>query len=71
MSNPNSFRVFGPDETASNGLQAVYQASKKIALGRHAALQDGSARPEAAPGSPACSQGPEAAATSGRSTAAA
>ena len=27
--NPNNFRVFGPDETASNRLQAVYQASKK------------------------------------------
>src|SRR5262245_20104410 len=27
--NPNSFRVFGPDETASNRLQAVYEASKK------------------------------------------
>jgi xylulose-5-phosphate/fructose-6-phosphate phosphoketolase len=28
--NPRSFRVFGPDETASNRLQAIYQASKKI-----------------------------------------
>ncbi len=28
-SNMTSFRVFGPDETASNRLQAVYQASKK------------------------------------------
>ncbi|HJW24957.1 MAG TPA: phosphoketolase family protein [Rhodocyclaceae bacterium] len=27
--NPASFRVFGPDETASNRLQAVYEASKK------------------------------------------
>ena len=27
--NPTAFRVFGPDETASNRLQAVYQASKK------------------------------------------
>jgi xylulose-5-phosphate/fructose-6-phosphate phosphoketolase len=27
--NPTSFRVFGPDETASNRLQAVYQATKK------------------------------------------
>ena len=26
---PDSFRVFGPDETASNRLQAVYEASKK------------------------------------------
>ena len=28
--NMNSFRVFGPDETTSNKLQAVYQASKKF-----------------------------------------
>jgi len=27
--NPTSFRVFGPDETASNRLQAIYAASKK------------------------------------------
>jgi xylulose-5-phosphate/fructose-6-phosphate phosphoketolase len=27
--NPHTFRVFGPDETASNRLQACYQASKK------------------------------------------
>jgi xylulose-5-phosphate/fructose-6-phosphate phosphoketolase len=27
--NPTNFRVFGPDETASNRLQAIYQASKK------------------------------------------
>ncbi|HZX33394.1 MAG TPA: phosphoketolase family protein, partial [Rhodocyclaceae bacterium] len=27
--NPDNFRVFGPDETASNRLQAVYEASKK------------------------------------------
>jgi xylulose-5-phosphate/fructose-6-phosphate phosphoketolase len=27
--NPASFRIFGPDETASNRLQAVYEASKK------------------------------------------
>jgi xylulose-5-phosphate/fructose-6-phosphate phosphoketolase len=27
--NPTNFRVFGPDETASNRLQAVYGASKK------------------------------------------
>ena len=30
--NPTSFRVFGPDETASNRLQAVYGASKKTWL---------------------------------------
>lgn len=27
--NPDNFRMFGPDETASNRLQAVYEASKK------------------------------------------
>ncbi|HKU39964.1 MAG TPA: phosphoketolase family protein, partial [Polyangiales bacterium] len=27
--NPTRFRVFGPDETASNRLQAIYQVSKK------------------------------------------
>jgi xylulose-5-phosphate/fructose-6-phosphate phosphoketolase len=27
--NPTEFRVFGPDETASNRLQALYEASKK------------------------------------------
>jgi xylulose-5-phosphate/fructose-6-phosphate phosphoketolase len=30
--NANNFRVFGPDETASNKLDAVYQASKKTWL---------------------------------------
>ena len=30
--NPTSFRVFGPDETSSNRLQAVYEASKKTWL---------------------------------------
>jgi len=30
--NPNNFRVFGPDETSSNRLDAVYQASKKLWL---------------------------------------
>jgi xylulose-5-phosphate/fructose-6-phosphate phosphoketolase len=30
--NKNNFRVFGPDETASNKLQAVYEASKKAWL---------------------------------------
>ena len=30
--NPTNFRVFGPDETASNKLQAVYQATKKTWL---------------------------------------
>ena len=28
--NMNRFRVFGPDETASNKLQAIYEASKKV-----------------------------------------
>ncbi len=28
--NPNSMRVFGPDETASNRLQAIYEVSKKV-----------------------------------------
>jgi xylulose-5-phosphate/fructose-6-phosphate phosphoketolase len=28
--NMGSFRLFGPDETASNRLQAVYEASKKV-----------------------------------------
>jgi xylulose-5-phosphate/fructose-6-phosphate phosphoketolase len=28
--NPHNFRVFGPDETASNRLQAIYEASKKV-----------------------------------------
>jgi xylulose-5-phosphate/fructose-6-phosphate phosphoketolase len=28
--NPNNFRVFGPDETASNKLSAVYEATKKV-----------------------------------------
>jgi xylulose-5-phosphate/fructose-6-phosphate phosphoketolase len=31
--NANRFRVFGPDETASNRLQAVYEASKKAWMG--------------------------------------
>jgi xylulose-5-phosphate/fructose-6-phosphate phosphoketolase len=28
--NPHSMRVFGPDETSSNRLQAIYQVSKKV-----------------------------------------
>ena len=28
--NPTSYRVFGPDETASNRLQAIYERSKKV-----------------------------------------
>src|SRR4029450_13710231 len=30
--NMTNFRVFGPDETTSNKLQAVYQASKKFCI---------------------------------------
>jgi xylulose-5-phosphate/fructose-6-phosphate phosphoketolase len=30
--NPDNFRVFGPDETASNRLQAIYKATKKTWL---------------------------------------
>jgi xylulose-5-phosphate/fructose-6-phosphate phosphoketolase len=30
--NPRTFRVFGPDETTSNRLDAVYEASKKLWL---------------------------------------
>jgi xylulose-5-phosphate/fructose-6-phosphate phosphoketolase len=30
QANPNNFRLFGPDETASNQLQAVYEATKKV-----------------------------------------
>jgi xylulose-5-phosphate/fructose-6-phosphate phosphoketolase len=30
--NPDNFRVFGPDETTSNKLQAVYETSKKVWL---------------------------------------
>ena len=28
--NPNNLRVFGPDETASNRLQAIYERSRKV-----------------------------------------
>jgi xylulose-5-phosphate/fructose-6-phosphate phosphoketolase len=30
VANPNSMRVFGPDETSSNRLQAIYEVSKKV-----------------------------------------
>jgi xylulose-5-phosphate/fructose-6-phosphate phosphoketolase len=33
--NMKNFRVFGPDETASNRLQAIYQASKKTWLAEY------------------------------------
>jgi len=32
LKNPDNFRVFGPDETSSNKLDAVYAASKKMWL---------------------------------------
>ena len=34
LENPDNFRVFGPDETASNRLEAIYEASKKTWLER-------------------------------------
>ena len=33
--NPNSFRVFGPDENTSNRLDAIYEVSKKLWLADH------------------------------------
>ena len=40
--NPSNFRVFGPDETTSNRLGAVYEASKKLWLaGRRPEDADG------------------------------
>jgi len=30
-----SFRVFGPDETESNQLQAIYEVGKKVWLGEY------------------------------------
>jgi xylulose-5-phosphate/fructose-6-phosphate phosphoketolase len=33
--NKTNFRVFGPDETASNKLQAIYEASKRTWLGAY------------------------------------
>ena len=33
--NMNSFRVFGPDETESNQLQAIYEVAKKVWLGAY------------------------------------
>jgi xylulose-5-phosphate/fructose-6-phosphate phosphoketolase len=35
QANPHSFRLFGPDETASNQLQAVYEATKKVWWGTY------------------------------------
>jgi xylulose-5-phosphate/fructose-6-phosphate phosphoketolase len=33
--NPHNFRLFGPDETESNKLSAVYEAGKKVWLGEY------------------------------------
>ncbi len=33
--NPNSFRVFGPDENTSNKLDAIYEVSKKLWLAEY------------------------------------
>ncbi|MBP1743052.1 MAG: Phosphoketolase [Firmicutes bacterium] len=33
--NPDNFRMFGPDETASNRLQTVYEATKKVWMGEY------------------------------------
>ncbi len=33
--NMQNFRVFGPDETQSNQLQAIYEVAKKVWLGEY------------------------------------
>jgi xylulose-5-phosphate/fructose-6-phosphate phosphoketolase len=33
--NPHNFRVFGPDETQSNKLDAIYEVAKKVWLGEY------------------------------------
>ncbi|KAL7905651.1 XFP N-terminal domain-containing protein [Trichoderma velutinum] len=33
--NPNNFRLFGPDETESNKLSAVYEVGKKVWMGEY------------------------------------
>ena len=33
--NMQNFRVFGPDETESNQLQAIYEVGKKVWLGEY------------------------------------
>jgi xylulose-5-phosphate/fructose-6-phosphate phosphoketolase len=38
--NPDNFRVFGPDETTSNKLNAVYEASKKFWIANRFAEDD-------------------------------
>lgn len=45
MNEPNkNFRIFGPDETASNRLQAVYQVTKKQWMGKTAKVDDNMAQ---------------------------
>ncbi|WP_013324399.1 phosphoketolase family protein [Gloeothece verrucosa] len=39
--NPTSFRLFGPDETASNRLQAVYEVTQKAWLANYLAEDEG------------------------------
>lgn len=39
-SNMHTFRLFGPDETASNKLSAVYEATQKTWLGQSLAVDD-------------------------------
>ena len=46
--NMQNFRVFGPDETQSNQLQAIYEVSKKAWLGEY--LPGGRRRRRAGPG---------------------
>ena len=33
--NMDNFRVFGPDETQSNRLEAIYEVAKKVWLGEY------------------------------------
>jgi len=40
--NPDNFRVFGPDETASNRLQATFEVSGKAWMGSHLPADDDS-----------------------------
>ena len=43
--NPDNFRVFGPDETTSNRLDAIYEASKRSLARRDAARRRRRRRP--------------------------
>jgi len=38
--NPDNFRLFGPDETSSNKLEAVYEVSKKLWLAERLPVDD-------------------------------